>query len=68
MATVLMVLIGSLCTLLPLGVYLLGGQKSTKVLGEWKAWMSVHNTAIMTVVLVILGTKYVGDAVSALAG
>ncbi|MFI8086674.1 GAP family protein [Kitasatospora sp. NPDC086009] len=67
-ATVLMVLIGSLCTLLPLGVYLLGGQKSAKVLGEGKAWMSVHNSAIMTVVLVVLGAKYVGDAVSALAG
>ncbi|BFV56286.1 hypothetical protein KCMC57_up13900 [Kitasatospora sp. CMC57] len=65
-AAVLMVLIGSLCTLLPLGVYLLGGHKSAKVLGDWKAWMSVHNTAIMTVVLVVLGAKYVGDAISAL--
>ncbi|MFE9428353.1 GAP family protein [Kitasatospora sp. NPDC006697] len=67
-AAVLMVLIGSLCTLLPLGVYLLGGQRSAKVLGEWKAWMSFHNSAIMTVVLVVLGAKYVGDAVSALSG
>ncbi|MFJ8663497.1 GAP family protein [Streptomyces sp. NPDC093795] len=39
-AAVLMVLIASLCTLLPLGVYLLGGRKSAKVLGEWKAWMA----------------------------
>ncbi|MET7441167.1 GAP family protein [Streptomyces sp. NPDC004082] len=66
-AALLMVLIASLCTLLPLGVYLLGGQKSAKVLGEWKAWMAAHNTAIMTTVLIILGAKYIGDAISGLA-
>ncbi|MFD4948984.1 GAP family protein [Streptomyces sp. NPDC058409] len=38
-AAVLMVAIASLCTVLPLGVYLVGGAKSTKVLGDWKAWM-----------------------------
>ncbi len=54
-AAVLMVLIASLCTLLPLSVYLLGGRNSAKVLGEWKAWMAAHNTAIMTTVLIILG-------------
>ncbi|MFJ3222958.1 GAP family protein [Streptomyces sp. NPDC086783] len=67
-AALLMVLIASLCTLLPIGVYLLGGQKSAKVLGEWKAWMAAHNTAIMTTVLIILGAKYIGDAISGLAG
>jgi len=65
-AGVLMVLIGSLCTLVPLCVYLFGGERSAKVLGEWKAWMSTHNSAIMTAVLVVLGAKYIGDAISAL--
>ncbi|TXR99752.1 GAP family protein [Streptomyces sp. col6] len=67
-AAVLMVLIASLCTLLPLGVYLLGGSRSAKVLREWKAWMGAHNAAIMTTVLIILGAKYIGDAVSGLSG
>lgn len=67
-AAVLMVLIASLCTLLPLGVYFLGGDRSVKVLGEWKAWMAAHNAAIMTTVLIVLGAKYIGDAVSGLAG
>ncbi|THA69357.1 GAP family protein [Streptomyces sp. A0642] len=67
-AAVLMVLIASLCTVLPLGVYLLGGAKSAKVLGEWKAWMAAHNAAIMTTVLIILGAKYLGDSISGLAG
>ncbi|MFD3814274.1 GAP family protein [Streptomyces rubiginosohelvolus] len=66
-AAVLMVLVASLCTLLPLGVYLLGGAKSAKVLGGWKAWMTAHNAAIMTTVLVVLAAKYIGDAISGLA-
>jgi hypothetical protein len=65
-AAALLVVIGSLCTLLPLGVYLLGGEGSARVLGEWKAWMTAHNAAIMTTVLIVLAAKYIGDAVSGL--
>ncbi|MFD0279884.1 GAP family protein [Kitasatospora sp. NPDC127111] len=67
-AAALMVLIGSLCTLLPLAVHLFGGDRSARVLGEWKAWLAAHNAAITVVVLVVLGTKYVGDAISGLTG
>ena len=66
-AAVLFVLIGSLCTLLPLGVYLLGGDRAAGTLASWKTWMAAHNGAIMTVLLVVLGAKYVGDAISTLA-
>lgn len=64
-AVILMILISSLCTTLPLGVYLLGGQRAARLLGDWKGWMSEHNSAIMIVVLGVLGAKYVGDALSA---
>ncbi|MFJ9887032.1 GAP family protein [Streptomyces sp. NPDC091287] len=67
LAAVLMVVIASLCALLPLAVYLFGGSRSATVLGSWKQWMAAHNAAIMTVVLVLLGSKYVGDAISGLA-
>ncbi|MFC9730783.1 GAP family protein [Streptomyces roseolus] len=65
-AAALMILIASLCTLLPLAVYLIGGTKSAKVLGGWKAWMARHNSAVMTVLLLVLGVKYIGDAISGL--
>jgi threonine/homoserine/homoserine lactone efflux protein len=65
-AAVLMVLVASLCTVLPLGVYLLGGSRSQTVLGEWRGWMALHNAAIMTTLLAVLGAKYVGDAISGL--
>lgn len=67
-AAALMVVIGSLCALLPLGVYLCGGSRAAHVLDGWKTWMAAHNAAIMVTVLAVLGAKYVGDAVSALAG
>ncbi|MFC1400834.1 MULTISPECIES: GAP family protein [Streptacidiphilus] len=65
-AAVLMVLIASLCTTVPLAVYLFGGRRAATTLDSWKAWMSAHNAAIMTVVLAVLGAKYIGDAISAL--
>ncbi|MEU0742333.1 GAP family protein [Streptomyces sp. NPDC006134] len=64
---VLMVLIGSLCTLLPLGTYLAGGDRAEAVLRDWRAWLKQHNAVIMTTVLAVLGAKYVGDAISGLS-
>ncbi|WP_431683510.1 GAP family protein [Kitasatospora sp. KL5] len=66
-AAALMVLVGSLCTLLPLVVHLVGGDRSAHVLGEGKAWVAAHHTAIVTTVLAVLGTEYIGDAITALA-
>ncbi|MGW2255045.1 GAP family protein [Kitasatospora sp. NPDC001660] len=66
-AAALMVLVGSLCALLPLGVDLLGGDRSSRTLGEWKAWTAAHHAAITTTVMAVLGTTYVGAAVTGLA-
>jgi threonine/homoserine/homoserine lactone efflux protein len=65
-AVALFVVIASLCVLVPLGVYLLGGQRATAVLDEWRLWLGEHNNAIMAVVLLVLGAKFVGEAVSGL--
>ncbi|MFE6036462.1 GAP family protein [Streptomyces sp. NPDC056452] len=66
-AAVLMVVIASLCATVPLAVYLVGGERSAGVLGRWKASMAAHDAAIMTTLLVVLGAKYIGDAISGLA-
>lgn len=65
-AVALFVLIGSLCVLLPLGVYLVGGDKAAATLDGWKTWMGEHNAAIMAVVLVVLGAKFAGEGISGL--
>lgn len=65
-ATVLLVLIGSLCTLLPVGIHALEGEKSVRMLGEWKAWLSTHNAAITATLMIVLGATYVGGAITGL--
>ena len=61
------ILLGSLTILAPLGIYLALGQKAAQILEGMKAWMSVHNAAIMTVLLLVLGAKLTGDAISGLS-
>jgi hypothetical protein len=67
LGVVLMVLIASLCVLLPLGVFFFGGDRAAGILAGWKAWMVAHNSAIMTVLLLVLSAKYVGDALTGLS-
>lgn len=59
--------IGSLCTVVPLGVYVVGGAKAAATLDGWKTWMAAHNAAIMTVLFLVLGAKAVGDAIGGLS-
>ncbi|GAA2231774.1 MULTISPECIES: GAP family protein [Kitasatospora] len=66
LALALMVLLASLCVLVPLAVRLAGGEGADRELGEWKAWMSTHNAAIATVLPVVLGADNVGAALSGL--
>jgi hypothetical protein len=65
-AAAVMVLISSLCALLPLAVYLVAAERSTDMLAGWKTWMSAHSGAIVLTGLVILSAKYIGEAVSQL--
>ncbi|MEU8134056.1 GAP family protein [Streptodolium elevatio] len=65
-AAAVFVAVASLCTVVPLGVYLFGGVKAARTLDGWKAWMARHNGAIMAVLFLVLGVKSLGDAISGL--
>ncbi len=65
-ALVFVVLIGSVSIILPVVIYFAGGEKSANVLNGWKVWLSENNTAIMAVLLLVLGVVLIGQAVSAL--
>jgi Sap-like sulfolipid-1-addressing protein len=65
-ALILFVVIGSLCTLAPLGVFLFGGDRAAGVLDGWKTWMGAHNAAIMAVLCLVLGAKFIGEALTGL--
>ncbi|MER7702961.1 GAP family protein [Kitasatospora sp. NPDC097605] len=65
-AAALLVLIGSLGSLLPLAVHFRGGDRAPRRLEEWKAWAATHNTAILLTLLLTLGTTHLGTALSGL--
>jgi threonine/homoserine/homoserine lactone efflux protein len=64
---VVFILLGSLSILAPLGIYFAMGSRAATVLGALKNWMARHNAAIMTVLLLVLGAKLIGDAIGALS-
>ena len=41
-------------------------KSAEETLNSWKAWLGVHNTTLLTVVLLILGGKWVADALGSL--
>jgi len=60
------VALGSATILGPFVLYLALGVRARKMLDGLKTWMGVHNTAIMTVLFLVLGLKLVGDAIAGL--
>lgn len=67
-ATALAVFVGiaSLGVVVPFVAFLVFGAKSERALSGVKDWFSRNNDTIMTVILVILGVKLIGDAISGL--
>jgi hypothetical protein len=66
-ALVVFILLGSLSILAPLGIYFAMGARAETILATLKNWMASHNAAIMTVLLLVLGAKLIGDAITGLS-
>jgi threonine/homoserine/homoserine lactone efflux protein len=66
-ALAVFVVLGTVGPGLPLGIYYGLGSRSTHLLDGLRRWMGAHNTAIMTVLLLIIGFKLIGDGITALA-
>jgi len=64
----LFVLLGTLGPGVPLAIYLGLGARSQRILERLRGWMAAHNTAIMCVLLVVIGLKLLGDGISAIVG
>jgi threonine/homoserine/homoserine lactone efflux protein len=52
----------------PVAIYFLAGDRAAGILGGLHDWMARENTTIMAVICLIIGTKLIGDAITALAG
>lgn len=50
-----------------MAIYFLGGRRAGDVLGGLRDWMSRNNTAIMAVLLLVIGAKLIGDGIAGLS-
>ena len=62
-ALAVFVVLGSVGILTPVAVYFLF-ERAKGIFEGLKAWMAAHNAAIMTVLLLVLGAKLIGDAIT----
>ena len=60
------ILVASLGIGAPVAIYFALREKSASLLGGLKDWMAHNNAAIMTVLLLVLGAKLLGDGITAL--
>jgi len=65
-ALAIFVAIASLGVGAPVAMFFLLGERAAKLLSELKDWMTAHNAAIMTVLLLVIGVKLIGDGISGL--
>jgi threonine/homoserine/homoserine lactone efflux protein len=65
---VVFVFVASLGVLAPVVLSVALGERSRKPLDELRDWMARQNAVIMTVLLLLIGAKLIGDAVSGFSG
>jgi threonine/homoserine/homoserine lactone efflux protein len=66
-ALAVFVVIGSLGTAIPLGIYFLMRDRAEKLLGGLRTWMTRENATIIGIICLLIGAKLIGDAVSGLS-
>ncbi len=67
-ALAVFVVLGTVGPAVPLAIDVGLGARSQRVLAGLRGWMAAHNTAIMCVLLAVIGVKLFGDGLSALGG
>ena len=51
---VVFVVIASIGIIVPVVLYFVGGERAAGILDGWKTWLSIHNTAVMATVLLVI--------------
>jgi hypothetical protein len=63
---VLFVVLASLSIAVPVAYMLVGGDGARRTLEGWRAWLTAHNAAVMTVLFVVIGAKFLGRGLDGL--
>jgi threonine/homoserine/homoserine lactone efflux protein len=66
-AWLIFVSLASLSVAIPVLYYLLGGESAQGRLDAWKRWLQQNNTAVMAVLLLVLGAVLVGQSIQTLS-
>ena len=66
-ALAVFVLIATLGVGAPVVLYFVLGERAARMLESLKAWLAANNATIMTVLLLLIGAKLIGDGISVLS-
>jgi hypothetical protein len=65
---IVFVVVGSLTIALPVVYYLVGGDRAHATLDNLKAWLTVHNDAVMSILFLVFGANLIANAIPPLTG
>jgi hypothetical protein len=60
---VVFVIVGSLCVLAPLVVFMIAGSHATVIMARWRDWLEANTALLMIIVLLALGVAMIGRGV-----
>ena len=63
----LLVVVGSLGIIIPVGVYFAMGDKAAPVLDGWKTWLAANNATMMIVLFLVFGVALIGKGIGGLS-
>ena len=66
-ALAVFIVVGSLSILAPVVIYFAMGARAAAIVDDLKTLMAAHNAAIISVLLLVLGAKLIGDAIGGLS-
>jgi hypothetical protein len=64
---VVLILVGSLGIIAPVGVYFAMGDKAAPVLDGWKTWLAANNATVMIVLFAVFGVTLIGKGIGGLS-
>jgi hypothetical protein len=65
---IVFVVLASITIALPVIYYLVGGDRAHATLDSLKAWLTVHNNAVMAVLFLVFGVNLIANAIPPLTG
>ena len=68
LALLFFVVVGSLSVAVPVLYFLVGGEGAKRTMDGWKAWLGANNATVMTVLLLVIGAKLLGQGLGGLLG